>query len=218
VFHSACFAEACSGSTRARGVDPPANRQGPVARPTYNADPPLSDLTMLACVLQAAKTPSRNGGPFYGPNRGGPTFSNSRSKIKLRRNRVKNTPQGFTLLLKTRLIVNTRLTCELCAASFPARVRLQSGVVCRNLGAALVLCVHRSLHPGWQQQPQVPCVCVAVREAAALGSGLSAVLRLPARLGAACVLCRCLAGVVLTVGSNQGVVRRGPLAWRRGYH
>jgi hypothetical protein len=66
---------------------------------TYNADPPLSDLTMLACVLQAAKTPSRNGGPFYGPNRGGPTFSNSRSKIKLRRNRVKNTPQGFTLLL-----------------------------------------------------------------------------------------------------------------------
>jgi hypothetical protein len=55
---------------------------------------------MLACVLQAAKTPSRNGGPFYGPNRGGPTFSNSRSKIKLRRNRVKNTPQGFTLLLE----------------------------------------------------------------------------------------------------------------------
>jgi hypothetical protein len=54
---------------------------------------------MLACVLQAAKTPSRNGGPFYGPNRGGPTFSNSRSKIKLRRNRVKNTTQGFTLLL-----------------------------------------------------------------------------------------------------------------------
>ena len=99
MFHSACFAEACSGSTRARGVDPPAKRQGPVARPTYNADPPLSDLTMLACVLQAAKTPSRNGGPFYGPNRGGPTFSNSRSKIKLRRNRVKNTPQGFTLLL-----------------------------------------------------------------------------------------------------------------------
>jgi hypothetical protein len=68
-------------------------------RSTYNADPPLSDLTMLACVLQAAKTPSRNGGPFYGPNRGGPTFSNSRSKIKLRRNRVKNTTQGFTLLL-----------------------------------------------------------------------------------------------------------------------
>jgi hypothetical protein len=101
VFHSACFAEACSGSTRARGVDPPAKRQGPVARPTYNADPPLSDLTMLACVLQAPKTPSRNGGPFYGPNRGGPTFSNSRSKIKLRRNRVKNTPQGFTLLLLT---------------------------------------------------------------------------------------------------------------------
>jgi hypothetical protein len=67
---------------------------------TYNADPPLSDLTMLACVLQAAKIPSRNGGPFYGPNRGGPTFSNSRSKIKLRRNRVKNTPQGFTLLLQ----------------------------------------------------------------------------------------------------------------------
>jgi hypothetical protein len=66
---------------------------------TYNTDPPLSDLTMLACVLQAAKTPSRNGGPFYGPNRGGPTFSNSLSKIKLRRNRVKNTPQGFTLLL-----------------------------------------------------------------------------------------------------------------------
>jgi hypothetical protein len=100
MFHSACFAETCSGSTRARGVDPPAKRQGPVARPTYNVDPPLSDLTILVRVLQAAKTPLRNGGPFYGPNRGGPTFSNSRSKIKLRRNRVKNTPQGFTLLLR----------------------------------------------------------------------------------------------------------------------
>jgi len=132
-------------------------------------------------------------------------------------------PASFRSRAKNRLIVHIRLTCGLCAASFPARVRLQSGVVCRNLGAALVLCAHRSLHPGWQQQPQVPCVCVAVREAAARGSGRSAVLRsavlrLPARLGAACVLCRCLAGVVLTVGSNQGVARRGPLAWRRGYH
>jgi hypothetical protein len=54
----------------------------PLDASTYNADPPLSDLTMLACVLQAAKTPSRNGGPFYGPNRGGPTFSNSRSKLE----------------------------------------------------------------------------------------------------------------------------------------
>jgi hypothetical protein len=75
---------------------------------------------MLACVLQAAKTPSRNGGPFYGPNRGGPTFSNSRSKIKLRRNRVKNTPQGFTLLLGEKIVGGTQdILTQSCL--YPAR-------------------------------------------------------------------------------------------------
>ena len=53
----------------------------------------------------------------------------------------------------------TRLTRVLRAAYVPARVRLQGGVVCRHIGAALVLCAHRGLHPGRQQQPQVP-LCV----------------------------------------------------------
>jgi hypothetical protein len=38
----------------ARELGLPVNQQGPVARSTYNADPPLSGLTMLACALQTA--------------------------------------------------------------------------------------------------------------------------------------------------------------------
>ena len=54
---------------------------------------------MLACVLQEAKPRTS----VVSLERSQPwrlsTFSNSRSKIKLRRNRVKNIPQGFTLFL-----------------------------------------------------------------------------------------------------------------------
>jgi hypothetical protein len=49
---------------RHRELDLTAKRQGPVTRPSYDADPPLSGLTMVARVMQTAKEPRADAGRF----------------------------------------------------------------------------------------------------------------------------------------------------------
>ena len=64
--------------------------------------PSLSGQTMLACVLQAAKPPRTTAAPLQ-QQKAQRHILNLRSKTKLRRSRLKNTPQGFALSLSLTL-------------------------------------------------------------------------------------------------------------------